>query len=129
MLQIIDSLVDTVLFLLQQGRIKPCGGITSIQPFGERQFVFTTNKITRITKRLPEVTSKDRPLRFEERSNLQIRAASFRLPNADAAQTAPEPGISQCAIESDGLLEGRQRRANMIFGGKKKSLQRVRFRI
>src|SRR5439155_22562919 len=89
--------------------------VIRIELFSEVQFLARMPQVVIVGESFPEVAAQNRPLGFESGGDLEILApgsvqrlantGSIAAGDAPFNQAAPDPGIAQCSIYSNGLIE------------------------
>ena len=137
--QFADGLVDAVLLLMQQGRIKETGWVVGIKATRQFQFMFGAREIADFVKRFSQIAAQHRAVRFQRGGSFQIFQCGdqgrggthpYQLKaEADFAQATAQPCIAQRAIQGNGLVEALDSGGRSAFGAQEKTAQGDRLRV
>ncbi len=93
--------------LVQQRRVKPRGWIVRVEAAGEFQFAAGQRVVAGVVECLAEITAEHGAIRFERGGDEKIGNPGLRFTTTNPAQAATQPGVAQCGINANRLVEGR----------------------
>jgi hypothetical protein len=127
--QIADRIIDLVVLLFHQSRVKPRRRISRVQLFRPLKFLGRARHIAGVGICLAQVTAQHGAPRFQRRGHEQIFPARINLAAANATQPAAEPRVAQSGVCFQGTIEPPNRVARLVPRGEYETFQRQRLSI